>query len=40
MRTRAKPNADKMVARQINNEDPLDFRTDETDVGEVNEVDD
>jgi len=39
MRTRAKPNADEMITRHVDNEDPLDFRVDGADVSAVTEVD-
>ena len=39
MRTRAKPNADKMVSRHVDDEDPLGFWADRADAGRVNKVD-
>ena len=39
MRTRAEPNADEVVAGQINDKDSLDFMVDRADVGGVNEID-
>ena len=39
MGTHAKPNADEMIARQIDDEYSLDFRVHGTDAGGVNEVD-
>ena len=41
MRTHAKPNADEMVARKVNDGNPLGFRADRADAGRrVKEVDD
>ena len=38
MRTRAKPNADIMITRKVDNEDSLSFRTNGADASVMDEV--
>lgn len=40
MRTRAKPNADKVIARKVDNKYSLGFQADGADIGGVSEVED